>query len=75
MHRHIVADGDQAPVPAGTQPDPLARRRAHADEMKDLLAGHRDLHRLVQHAGGDRCQDGLGVDAELGAEIRRRHTA
>jgi hypothetical protein len=32
------------------------------------LSGHRDLHRLVQPAGGEHRQDRLGMDAQLGAE-------
>ena len=50
------------------QPDPLARRRPAAEELEDLLARHGDLDRLLQLARGERRQDGLGVDAQLGAE-------
>ena len=50
------------------EPHPLARHRPHADEVEDLLPGHRDLDRLLQLAGGERRQDRLGVDAQLGAE-------
>jgi hypothetical protein len=36
--------------------------------VKDLPPRQRDFHRPVQAARGDRGQNGLGVDAELGSE-------
>ena len=63
-----MPESDQPAVPPGAQPNPLARCRTHADKVKDLLPGHRDLDGLLQRARGKRRQDRLAVDPELGAE-------
>jgi hypothetical protein len=74
--RDVVADRDQPAVAPGAQPNALDRSGGHADELKDLLPGHRDLDWPVQPARGKRRQDRFRVDPKLGAEPAsdvRRH--
>jgi hypothetical protein len=64
-HVRLVGDRDQSTVPSRAQTNPLARRGAHADQMKDLLPGHRDLDRFIQLPSRERREDRFGMDSQL----------
>ena len=62
------------PSRAGAQPDPLARRRAHAEELEDLLPGHHDLDRLLQLRGRRAPPGSSRRGCRAWSRIRRRRT-
>jgi hypothetical protein len=66
MHGRVVSDGHETAIPLSAQADSLNGRGPHADVMKDLPPRQRDFHRPVQVTRGDRGQNSLGVDAQLG---------
>ena len=68
IHVDLVGDGDESAVRFGGEANALAGCRAQAQEVEHLLPGHGDLDRLIQTAGGERREDGFGVDAELGSK-------
>jgi hypothetical protein len=66
--KHIVADRENAPVWIRAEADALNGVRAMSRDMEHLLTCQRRLHRPVELARGDRRQNGVGVDPELGAK-------
>src|SRR5690242_21509433 len=68
MHGRIMSDGNESAVPLRAEPYTLTRCGAHAHIMEDLPPRQCNLHRLLQVARGERSQDGLGMDTQLGSE-------
>src|SRR5260370_416519 len=66
--RPVAARGPRRSVACGRKPDALAGDGPAAAEMEDRLPRHDALDRLLQLPGGERCEDRLGVNAELGSE-------
>jgi len=67
-----VADREDSTVPIRTQAEALDGIRAVRRDVKDLLSCQRGFHRPFELPRRDRRQNGIGIDPELAAEIRRR---
>src|SRR5262245_4723615 len=68
MHGRIMSDGNESTVPFRAEAYTLTRCGAHPHIMENLPPRHCNFHRLIQAARGDRSQNGLGMDTQLGSE-------
>src|ERR1700731_724504 len=68
MHGRVMTYSYKRPVSPRAKTDSLDGRGTNADIVKNLTARQRDLHRPVQATRGDRGQNCLGMNAQLGSE-------
>jgi hypothetical protein len=66
--KYVVADRQDSAVAICSQAEALDRVGAVRRDVKDLLPRQRGFHWLLELPGGNRRQDGIGVDPELAAE-------
>jgi hypothetical protein len=68
MYGRIMSDGNESTVPLRAEAYTLTRCGAHAHIMEDLPPRQCNLYRLLQVARGERSQNRLGMDTQLGSE-------